>query len=320
MTFQLMEDYFHDRVRVDARASDKLRASVTFTFDLQGPPEVGHGGGVTAMLFEMVRMLRDERGDVLRLPRAVRIEVALHRGTPLGVPLVGEVVASDDAWHSRILREGRPVAEAVVSAMREPLPVVSPEIRREWEAASTEAYEVPGYQFCLGCGLRNARGAQVRFDYNERFMWKQVVPQAHFGCADGTLFHGYLCIVCDEIGWWLGALRQGECGLSNRVTVCVDHPVAHGVPLLVLGNRSAVTSSDLRGRVWQSKAMIVTADWQPVATSEVQFVGSPAFTKTMLPGFAADGNPAALWRAFPRYADRHGASESAVDQSTRGAE
>lgn len=320
MTFQLMEDYFHNRVRVDARASDKMRASVTFTVDLQGPPEVGHGGGVTAMLFEMVRMLRHERGGVLCLPRPVRIEVVLHRGVPLGVPLVGEVVASHDAWHSRILREGRPVAEAIVSAMREPLPVVSPEIRREWEAANTEAHEVPGYQFCLGCGLRNARGAQVRFDYNERFMWKRVVPQAHFGCADGTLFHGYLCIVCDEIGWWLGALRQGECGLSNRVTVCVGHPVAHGVPLLVLGIRSAVTSSDPRGRVWQSKAVIVTADWQPVAASEVQFVGSPAFTKTMLSGFAADENPAALWRVFPRYADAHGASGSAVDPSTRGVE
>jgi len=308
MTLQLMEDYFHDRVRVEGRASDKMRASVTFTSDLQGPPEAGHGGGVAAMLFEMVRMLRGERGGALRLPRPVRIEVVLHCGVPLGVPLVGEVVASDGAWRSRILRGDRPVAEAIVSPMQEPLPFVSPEIKGEWEAANAEAYEVPGYQFCLGCGLRNARGAQVRFDYNERFVWKRVVPQAHFRCADGTLFHGYLCIVCDEIGWWLGALRQGECGLSNRVTVCLDHPVAYGIPLLVLGIRPAVTTSDPRGRLWQSKAIIVTADWQPVATSEVQFVGSRAFTKMMLSGFAADENPAALRRVFPRYAGAQSAS------------
>jgi hypothetical protein len=312
MTLRRMENYLRDRIRVDARGSDMLRASVAFPFDLQGPPGVGHGGGVTAMLFEMVRVFRDERGGALCLPRPVRVEVVLHRGMPLEVPLVGEVVASDDAWHSRILREDRPLAEATVSAMREPLPVVSREVRREWEGAGGEAHEVPGYQFCLGCGLRNERGAQVRFDYNERFMWKRVVPQAHFGCSDGTLFHGYLSILCDEIGWWLGALHQGECGLSNRVTVCLAHPIAQDVPLLVLGDRSAVTSSDPKGRVRQSRVMIVTADWQPVAVSEVQFVGSPAFTKTMLSGFKADGNLAALQRVFPRYADPQGASESAV--------
>jgi len=315
-----MEDYFRDRLAVNTRTFDTLQASVTFPFDLQGPPEMGHGGGVTAMLFEMVRILRDERGGAPGLPWPVRVEVVLHRGVPLQVPLVGEVVASDDVWHSRILREGRPLAEATVSAMREPLPVVSPEIRPEWEAATTQAHEVPGYQFCLGCGLRNARGAQVRFDYNERFMWKRVVPQTHFRCADGSLFYGYLCIVCDEIGWWLGALCQGECGLSNRVTVCAGHPVAHGVPLLVLGIRSDVASLDPKGRVWQSKAMVVTADWQPVAASEVQFVGSPAFTKTMLSGFLADGNPAALQRVFPGYTDPQSATESAVDPRTHGVE
>ncbi|MBI2163035.1 MAG: hypothetical protein HYU32_02680, partial [candidate division NC10 bacterium] len=166
-----------------------------------------------------------------------------------------------------------------------------------------QAHEVPGYAFCLACGLQNARGVQVRFDYNGSLVWKRLVPQAHFRCGDGSLFPGFLCIVCDEVGWWLGALRQGECGLSNRVIVCLGEPVLHGVPLLVVGARSAVTTSDPKGRIWQAQASVLTPDWRPVATTQVQFAGSRAFTKIMLPGFVPGEDRAAVHRVFPGYAD-----------------
>lgn len=311
MTLQSMEDYFHDRVRIETRTPDRMQASVTFTADLQGPPEAGHGGGVTAMLFEMVRLFRDERGGAGPMPRPVRIDVALHREVPLETPLAAQVEPRDLGWHSRILREDRPIAEAVVSEVEGPLPPVLPEMRRRWEDSKQRAHEVPGYEFCLACGLRNARGAQVRFDYNDVLVWKRLQPQAHFRSADGSLFPGYLCIVADEIGWWMGALRQGECGLSNRVTVCLGRPVAFGVPLLVLGDRSAVTASDTKGRIWQTRAVIVTPEWTPVATAEVQFAGSRAFTKVMLPRFLPGQDPAALRRVFPRYTAPPDASESA---------
>jgi hypothetical protein len=139
----------------------------------------------------------------------------------------------------------------------------------------------------------------VRFKYNEGVVWQRLVPQPHFRCGDGSLFPGYLCIVGDEIGWWLGALRQGECGLSNRVTVTLGAPVAHDVPLLILGARAAVTSTDPKGRVWQTRATIMTPDWEPVASAEVQFAGSRAFTKVMLPGFLPGGDRAAVERVFP---------------------
>ncbi len=301
MSLQPMEEYFHDRVRIEARAPGRMRASVTFTADLQGPPEAGHGGGVTAMLFELVRLSREERRGTADVPRPVRIDATLHRELPLETPLLAEVVPRDAGWHTRITRGDRPIAEAVVSAVA-PLPPLPPEIRRRWDESAGQAREVPGYEFCLACGLKNARGAQVRFDYNGALVWKRLTPQAHFRSADGSLFPGYLCIVCDEIGWWLGALRQGECGLSNRVTICLGPPVAHGVPLLALGDRSAVTSSDPKARVWQARAAIVTEDWLPVATAEVQFAGSRAFTKVMLPRFLPGADPAAVRRVFPRYA------------------
>lgn len=303
-TLQPMEDYFRDRVEIQARDPDRMRASVTFTPDLQGPPGAGHGGGVAAMLFEVVRIFQGEGAGALRIPRPVRIETVLHREVPLGVPLPAEVVATDGGWRSRILRGERPLAEAEVRPLEAPLPSLLSGVRREWELLKGQAHEVPGYEFCLACGLRNVRGAQIRFDYNDTLVWKHLQPQAHFLCADGTLFPGYLCIVCDEIGWWLGALRQGECGLSNRVTVCLGPPVARGMPLLVLGARSAVSTSDPKERVWQTQAAVVTQEWNPVATAEVQFAGSRAFTRMMLPGFLPDRDPDALRRVFPRYAGR----------------
>lgn len=297
-----MEAYFRERLHVESKGPDALRGSLTFPPDLQGPPETGHGGGVAAMLFEMVRVLEGEQGGSVRVPRPVRVEATLHRELPLNTPLVAEVVRAGAAWRSRILRGDRPVAEAEVRPMAPPLPPLPSEVRREWEAVRGDAHEVPGYAYCLGCGPHNPRGAQVRFDYNERLVWKRLVPQDHFRCFDGSLFPGYLCIVCDELGWWLGVLRQGECGLSNQVAISLGDPVAHGVPLLAVGLRSAVATSDRKGRIWQTRVAIVTAEWEPVASAEVQFVGSPAFTKVMLPRFLSGNDAAAVQRAFPRYA------------------
>jgi len=296
-----MEDYLRDRLTVEEQKPGVLRARVSFPPDLQGPPETGHGGGITAMLFELVRLLEGERWGGIRVPRPVRVEVALHRELPLDTPLLAEAERTPGGWHTRILQEGRPIAEAQVRPMERPLLPPPPEVRRDWEASQADAHEVPGYEFCLGCGFSNPRGAQIRFEYNELVVWKRLSPQAHFRSADGSLFPGYLCIVCDELGWWLGALRQGECGLSNRVVVCLGEPVGSDVPLLAVGARSAVVASDRKGRVWQTAVAIVTPGWSPVATAEVQFVGSRAFTKIMLSRFLPGDGPSAIRRAFPRY-------------------
>jgi len=97
------------------------------------------------------------------------------------------------------------------------------------------SFTVPGYEFCLGCGVRNPRGAQVRFEWDEHFVWKQLSPQPHFRCGDGSLSPGYHIIVGDELGWWMGALRQGECGLSSRLVMTLGDSIPFGTPLLALG-------------------------------------------------------------------------------------
>jgi hypothetical protein len=113
------------------------------------------------------------------------------------------------------------------------------------------------------------------------------------------LFPGYLAIVCDELGWWLGALRQGECGVSNRLSLTLA-PAAHGVPLLALGPRRLVASVDPKGRMWRAETFVLGADGEPVAAASVRFVGGPAFTRMMLPGFLSQEDRAAVERAFPR--------------------
>jgi hypothetical protein len=47
--------------------------------------------------------------------------------------------------------------------------------------------------------------------------------------------------------------------------------------------------------------MIVTSDWKPVAAAEVEFAGSRAFSKIMLPRFVVGRDSGSLHRTFPRY-------------------
>jgi hypothetical protein len=301
MTHESMEAYLRSRLKVELLKLDRLRAVAIFPPDLQGPPEAGHGGGATALLFEMVRMVVGERGGEAVLPRPVRIEVVLHREIPLDTPLRAEVTPESGAWYSRILREDRPIVEAWVRPAAAPLAAASAEVRGLWDGAREEAFTVPGYEFCLGCGFRNPRGAQVRFECDDHFVWKWLEPQAHFRCDDGSLFPGYHIVVGDELGWWMGALRQGECGLSSKLAVTLGEAVPHGMPLLALGPRAAVRTSDPKGRIWQTQALIVTTDWKPVAAAEVEFAGSRAFSKVMLPRFVVGRDSGSLQRAFPRY-------------------
>jgi hypothetical protein len=306
MSDQPMEGYFRDLIRVEARGADGLRATVTFPPELQGPPATGHGGGVTAMLFELLRLLAGEQGGEARIGRPVRIETTIHHAVPLEEPLRGEVARDDEAWVSRLLRGDRLMADARIRPAVERLRGPSEEERRRWQSAMTGGFELPGYQYCLACGLENPRGVHVRFDCSNALVWKRLTPRPLFACADGSLFHAFLTVVCDEMGWWLGALRQGECGLSSRVTVWLGGSMTAGTPLLVLGPRDTVASTDPKGRLWQTRSLVVGPDWSPVAAAEVQFAGSRAFTKTMLPLFLPASDPTSLSRAFPRYQGRQG--------------
>lgn len=301
MAQESMETYLRGRLKVELLKLDRMRAVATFPPDLQGPPESGHGGGAAALLFEMVRMVAGERGGGMVLARPVRIEIVLHREIPLDTPLRAEVTCESDVWHSRISRDDRLVVEADVFPGAAPPAAPSTDVRLAWESVRGDAFTVPAYELCLGCGVRNPRGAQVRFECDEHFVWKHLRPQPHFRCDDGSLFPGYHIIVGDELGWWMGALRQGECGLSSKLTVTLDETLRHGTPLLALGPRTFVRTADPKGRLWQTQGLIVTEDWRPVAAADVEFAGSRAFSKFMLSRFVVGRDAESFGRAFPRY-------------------
>ncbi len=297
---QSFEAYLQSRLKAERVDGSGLQARFSFPPDLQGPPDTGHGGGVTGMLLEMVRAFLAAEGDAGLLDGPLSLRVSLHRPLPLDAEAAGEVrpAAAGPGWHSRILLQGRPVAEAdIAPAARGP--ELPDGLAAGLDAGRRRGQPVPAYAWCLGCGLQNPRGAQVRFEYDEAWMWKAVRPQPHFW-SGGRLSPGYLAIVCDELGWWLGALRQGECGVSNRLALRLG-PAAPAASLLVLGRRAQVRSEDPRGRVWRTEAFALAPDGQPVAAAAVQFVGGPAFTRLMLPRFLQPDDGRALHRAFPRY-------------------
>ena len=298
-----MDAYLRERFAETDRAPDRLAGTLVYTPELQGPPDSGHGGGTTAIFFELLRMLAGESRGAALIPRPVRIDVTLHKPIPLGVPLAAEILAGGPGWVGRIAREGKLIAEAAIRPGAPPLPGPPAKDRRTWEASLGEPLPVPAYEFCLGCGLKNPRGAQVRFDYDADWMWKRLAPLPHFRSADGSLVPAFHTIVCDELGWWLGALRQGECGLSSRFSVTLGPPTPHAMPLIAVGSRSALSTTDPRGRFWQAPVSILTEDWQPVAAAEVQFAGSKVFTRMMLSRFLWSDDLEPVRRAFPRYRD-----------------
>ena len=289
------------RLKVELLKLESLRASLSLSPELQGPPAAGHGGGAAALLLEMIRMVVGERGDEAVLPRPIRIEVAFHHTLPLEIPLRAEVDRRDGVWQGRILHDDKPLIEAVVRPVP-PLAPVGSDLRNRLGTAAS-SLPVPRYEWCLACGRSNPRGAQLRFAYTEEVVWQSLTPPPGFRSRDGSVALGYFCVVGDELGWWLGALRQGECGLSSRLVVTLGHPVRFGTSLLAVGDRSTVRSVNPKGRLWDTEAMIVTGDWKPVAKAEVRFAGSRAFSKTMLPGFIREDEAAAVQQAFPRYAD-----------------
>lgn len=306
MQVESMEEYLRSRLKVELLKLDRLRAVATIPPDLQGPPAAGHGGGTTALLLEMARMVAGERGGEAVLPRPLVIDVSLHHEMPLDTPVRAEVEPAATGWSCRLTRADRLIAEATVSPGAGALEPPPSEVRQRWADRQGPGLVVPRYEWCLGCGLRNPRGAQTRFVYDQDFMWQELAPQDHFRCADGALAYAFACIVTDELGWWMGALRQGECGLSSRVRLTLGGAVRHAGRLLALGDRRAVSPVGAKGRVWATRAMLLTEDWRPVAAADVQFSGSRAFTRDMLPLFVSEEGGESLRRAFPRYADQIG--------------
>ena len=187
-------------------AADAARGVVTFPADLHGFPGTAHGGAVASVFHR------------LTLPRPpVELHVKLLRGVPTVTPL-GLRTGSTGVTARLTLTQGeRPLAEATLRREGLAQPDVAP-LRAQWAADHDAREEVPGTATCLACGSANPLGLGVRFLVNDRFLWRECLPPAAFRTREGA-HPAFALILLDELGWWLGALAQKECGVTTDVRI-----------------------------------------------------------------------------------------------------
>lgn len=260
---------------------------VTFPRDLHGFPGIVHGGAVAALFF---------RATTPRPP--VRLSLTLRHGVPTETPL--RLVTGSDGARARlaIQRDDQPLAEATLS--RESVPAVDPAtVVDAWRQDRAPLGRVPGTATCLACGSRNPLGLGIRFQFNDRFLWHEYVPPPTYRAADGHLHPALAMVMLDELGWWLGALRQGECGVTTEVTVDLYRALPLG-PVLALASLAGVHQEDAsRGRYCRATGFMLTPDGTLLAAVEARFVASRAYTRRLLESFLEVTEPEALYRVFP---------------------
>jgi hypothetical protein len=267
-------------------AADAARGVVSFPAELHGFPGTAHGGAVAAVFHR------------LALPRPpVEMRVELLRGVPTATPLALRTGSSGTTARLALHQGDRALAEATLRREGLAPPDIAP-LRTRWALDHPELDEVPGTATCLACGTANPLGLGVRFWVTDRFVWRECLPPATYRTREGT--HPALALILlDELGWWLGALAQQECGVTTdvRITLLGTLPFA---PLLVLGDRAtARTDTDPRGRYCRAAGALFGPDGTLLATAEVRFAGSRAYTRRLLEPFLATTPLETLARWFP---------------------
>ena len=273
--------------------AEAVSGRVSFPRDCQGFPGTVHGGAVGALFY---------RTTTPRPPAELRL--SLLRGVPTETPLRLTTGSSGRLARLALFQDDRPLAEATLSR-DVPSPTDSSPVLAAWQADQRAEGEIPGTTMCVACGSVNPLGLRVRFLFNDRLLWREYTPRAEYRAADGWLHPALATIMLDELGWWLGALAQGECGVTTEVTVTVFRPLPFA-PLLVLGDRTSVRAEDdPRGRYCRARGLLVTPAGELLAAGDVRFAGSRAYTKRLLQPFLETTSPEELFRLFPSARELH---------------
>lgn len=268
--------------------AEATRGRVTFARDFQGFPGTVHGGAVAALFYRVTT------------PRPpVRLRMELQRSVPSETPLaLGTGRAGTRALLS-LAQDDRRLAEAELSREDVAPADVTPTLAA-WREAMPPTGEVPATATCLACGSANPLGLGIRFRFNDRLLWREYTPRDTYRAADGSLHAALVTIALDELGWWLGALAQGECGVTTEVTVTVFRPLPFA-PLVLIGDRALVhaDADDRRGRYTRTSGILCAADGTLLARGEVRFAGSRAYTRRLLGPFLETTEAETLFRLFP---------------------
>ncbi|MFN0150003.1 MAG: hypothetical protein ACKVU1_04715 [bacterium] len=317
-----IESYFRGALRVESREANALFAHLVVPADLQGPRDVTHGGAVTTFLVELARLraAQTSRSDPTEAPFVV--DASFHKELRVETRAVARAIAADDDESECSVErdDGSPIARARVGrARQDDLAALAERAggerlvellarANEHRAADTRNApiperapdEVPGTAMCLSCGFANPRGLRFRYHADDAAVWKRLALPSHFLSRSRAAFHGAAAIALDEIGWWLGALAFGGCGVSTRLRVVCDPEALADSPLLIAGNRRDAAPADAKGRFWTSRARIFNASGRCAAAATILFAGSHAYTRAMLADLADASDSAAINRVFPR--------------------
>jgi hypothetical protein len=268
--------------------TDAGQGRVAFPRDFQGFPGTVHGGAVAALFY---------RATTPRPPVELRMDLA--RGIPTETPLRLTTGSKGAVATVGLLDGDRRLAEATLSRTVPPAVDPGPVLAAWRDEPRAAAVLNPGTATCLACGSRNPLGLQVRFLVDPRFVWREYTPRPEYRAADGTLHPALATIMLDELGWWLGALNQGECGVTTEVRVTVYRALPFA-PLLVLGDRGLVRpEDDPRGRYCRAGGLLLSPAGELLASGEVRFAGSRAYTKRLIQPFLETTEPETLARLFP---------------------
>jgi hypothetical protein len=267
-------------------AAEAARGIVTVPADLHGFPGTAHGGAVAAVFHRLT---------LPRLP--VELQLALRRGVPTATPLELRTGSVGTTARLALIHGERLLAEATLR--REGLvPPDGASLAARWAAHHDHGEEVPGTATCLACGWSNPVGVGVRFLVNDHFLWRECLPPPAYRSRGGA--HPALALILlDELGWWLGALAQKECGVTTDVRITLFEALPFG-PLLVVGDRAAVQADDdPRGRYSRTGGAILGPDGSLLASAEVRYGGSRAYTRRLVEPFLANTPLEQLARWFP---------------------
>lgn len=301
-----MEDYLRRcaTLALPGAEGGRVAGSLRMAADLSGPPDVAHGGGTAALFFELARTCLEAAGRPFATCLPAEVTITLHRELGVGAlhALTGVFEhGGDGAWTFAVTaqRDGAPVAEARVAPLGDSARAGG--VVAERPPAADRAFAVPGSESCLVCGSRNPRGLSLRLAYDAARVGKALEPLPAFRDPAGHLSPAYGFLVLDEVGWWLGALHTGECGVTNRLRLVVWDAAAPGENPIVVGARDGLKPLDRKGRQWEGRVALCGSDGRPLMTGEVAFAGSRVFSKMMVPGLLAASEAADVYRAFPRY-------------------
>ncbi len=303
-----LEEVFREALALRAARGDVARLEGTLTFrpELQsGFPGTGHGGAIAAAVAEAAGRLLGMAGVAPPEGSPLTTSADIRKPLPLDVPVPVDAAleAGGPAWRVAV-RLGPPEAPLVQGELRpgEPIRLPAGEDLSGWRGRRSEAHQVPGLEWCLACGSKNPLGLQLRFDHDATYVWKVYEPRAPYQGADGRLFRGFPHIALDEIGWWLGALRAEEVGVSTRLEITVQRPASNGARVVLWGKRGAVVPADRKGRTWAAPAYLLTEAGEPLAAGLVTFAASRAYAPTLIPSLLAGSAAEAIRRVFPQHA------------------